>query len=145
MEKVVSWVFSDSFGDGWEIENKLFEATLEVNSKGDLLIDDTPVRDIENELDKFSKTNEEEFEKTRNELTDALHRGDFQKVEELSEELEHLKRNFEWIRFFLELLISLNKGKTQVVSFSAPDCLIALWEAYGDTDLKSVFNVEEAM
>lgn len=141
-ENLGSWVYSD--GDSVEdYYTTLYQVDFHLSDDGSLFINGISIDELEDRINSdLSDEYQEKVNKLKEEMTEALHNENYEKIEELSHETTWLRRRYSWTQYFLELLIKLNKGKSQVISFPAPDCIIALWEAYGDTEFSDIFTFE---
>lgn len=81
------------------------------------------LKDYDNEIDKMKK-----------ELFKHLQNEDFEEVAKFSKILERASNKRERVNFAIDLIALLLK-RTQVVTFSLPECLLYAWEAYGEHDL----------
>jgi len=143
MEHLGPWIYSD--GDIWSEGNydNIFHVSFRLNDDGSLFLNEINVNKIEDWIDaELSIKHQEQMEKLKKDMTEALQNGNFQKVEEISSATTRIHRKNDWTIFFLGLLLKLKKGKSQVISFPAPDCIIALWEAYGDIEFSGIFTFE---
>jgi hypothetical protein len=104
----------------------------------------TPSMKIQEDLKKkFLSQSKKNLERLKIQLNQALEREKFEDVAKISDRLVSLKRNYELTDYALGLISRLFRGKTQVVSFRAPEVIVRAWEAYGRTDLYQIMFLEK--
>ena len=118
------------------------EAEISVTDDGKLIIMDVQVDEDDPELKSIkqllSKDFDDDIAETKEELSEHLQDEEFEEVTRLSQRLELLSNVKERENFAVDLIATLLK-RTQVVTFSLPECLLYAWEAYGETDLSKYF------
>jgi len=114
------------------------ETEIGITDDGKLTIGGIQVSDDDPELKNLRqpilKDYDDEITNTKKELSSSLQNDDFNAVARLSKTLEELSNRRERVNFVFDLIALLLK-RTQVVTFSLPECLLYAWEAYGEHDL----------
>jgi len=131
--------------DGASFEAEVYSGDLE-DKNGQLLLDGIIIPAEEeafNEMKlKFLSKYNETQDNLKKELEEALRNGLFDKVAKLSDLLSVQQRRKKLEEFSLGIIFHLLGGKTQVISFKAPELIVRAWEAYGDTELSQILDWE---
>lgn len=149
LEKSIGdWAFSEDADTYWEIEEIFLETEIGATDDGKLIVNgivvDPEDRELKTVRQHFNRTYEEEIVKAKEELSKYLEREKFDEVEKLSHLLEKLYNKKKRTDFALDLIAAL-LGKTQLVTFTLPQCLLYAWEAYGTDLTRIVFPKKEAV
>lgn len=129
---------------GPQYNEPFLEAEIGITTDGKLTIVGIQVTEDDPELkgirQHILKDYDDEIAEEKKELYTRLQNEDFDEVAKLSKALEELSNKREQANFAIDLIALLLK-RTQVVTFSLPECLLYAWEAYGEHDLfKLVFE-----
>lgn len=124
---------------------ELFSGIIDV--KGDKLLLNNVIisheaKDQTNSKLKLLSKFDETINQLKSELDYAVKKDKFDKVAEISGKLAAICRDRKLADFALDILFRLLRGKTQVISFRAPEVIIRAWNAYGNTNLNQVLTME---
>jgi len=139
---VGQWVLEE--GTGLNYEKIFFEAKIKVEGDKILFSPNYPIEDpkfytLEDLKKMIDQLYEDEIKGLKEEVLKSLENRDFERVKKKTKSLAKMDKVKKRVDFTIEELYKL-AHKTQVITFSLPECLLYVWQTYGTTDIDKLLD-----